>query len=283
MANSAAYRTVAELLHEGIVWNGREDRRGIAVRRAERSAPFEIPEIDAVLPGGGLALQAVHELAFSTNAPNERAKKRWVAPFFFLSLLVARQILRARGCSALWIGRKCFPAPHVFEDVRRIVPSWDWRGSSFFIDTPGKEERLWSTLEALRCRGVGTIVSDGSFLPFVATRRLQLAAAESRALFLLVRPPWEIHQHSAAQTKWLISPSAPASTLGERSPPKDLRGFSFSLELVRARGMSEGARWTCEWKSGRYGTKNLVTVSADTVDGSRSEPAEEKGRRAGGR
>ncbi|MCC6954428.1 MAG: hypothetical protein IT290_09940 [Deltaproteobacteria bacterium] len=263
-----------ELLAEGRIWRGEEPSSSTEEKRSESghlaSVAFDIPEIDSTLPAGGLSLHAIHEFAFS--APEiTRNRKRWVAPCFIPSLLVARKIQRSRSGIALWIGRRCFPSPHVLEDIRRFLPGWEWGKRCFFIDPADKEQRLWSTIESLRSRGVGAIVADGSYIPFAASRRLQLAAGESNALFLLIRPPWEIEQPSVAQTKWRIS-----SAVGP--PQRSNRAFVFSLELLRARGLGEGAKWMCEWKSGRYGSKSFVVVSSRTVDGSIAERAEEERR-----
>lgn len=126
---------------------------------------------------------------------------------------------------------------------------------SLFVDVEGRDEarparrkhrgrakgrgaadlgrKLWAIDTALRCPSVTAVVADGSGLDMAASRRLQLVAARSNALVLLMRPPAERGEISAATTRWWVERTGAACGEDGAEPA---RGVRWRLELLRAKG-----------------------------------------------
>jgi protein ImuA len=142
--------------------------------------------------------------------------------------------------------------------------------ASLFVDPPDDAACVWAIDLALRAGGgeghggngggggdggVALVIADGSRLDMSASRRLQLAAeagaraAEARGtphvggIGLILRPPWERKQLSAAATRWMVHPSTPAADVPVNQP-------RWNVELLRCKGMQpppDGRReWTLE-------------------------------------
>jgi protein ImuA len=179
------------------------------------------------------------------------AARSWTPPLGILLHLALRSLESASGCLA-WIGRRCWPYPHVLSSAGLQ--------RSIFVDPPDGASRLWTIDLAARCPGVAAVVADGSGLDMAATRRLQLAAEAGSALVLCARPPNEVDRLSAAATRWRV-----------RCAPAPGKAPRWIVELLRCKGVqpdSEVLR-TVEWKGAQGG----VVVHAALVD--RSDPAEQ--------
>ncbi len=103
---------------------------------------------------------------------------------------------------AVWVGKRCFPYPGVLvraEDDDRCLLE-----RSMFVAPRDAASRLWAIDLALRSPVVGVVVADGSHFDMAATRRVQLVAKANGTCVLLVRPPWELQELSAAQSRWLV-------------------------------------------------------------------------------
>ncbi|MHC4786742.1 MAG: ImuA family protein, partial [Planctomycetota bacterium] len=179
------------------------------------------------------------------------AAHNWAPPLGILLHLALRSLEGSPGC-VVWIGRRCWPYPHVLNGagLRR----------SIFVDPPDGASRLWTIDLAARCPGVAAVVADGSGLDMAATRRLQLSAEAGSALVLCARPPNEVDRLSAAATRWRV-----------RCAPATGRAPRWIVELLRCKGVqpeSEVLR-TVEWK----GAPGGVVVHAALVD--RPDPAEQ--------
>jgi hypothetical protein len=203
-----------------------------------------------------------------------RPGPRWTPPLGIL-LHLALQSLEGRsgggGGGVVWIGRRCWPYPHVLGSagLRRSV----------FIDPPDDASRLWAIDLAARCRAVASVVADGAGLDMAATRRLQLAAEAGSSLVLCARPPDELDRLSAAATRWLVR-CAPSADKAPRWIVELLRckGVQPESRVLRAPGgnvssrsvaSGGGRRWTVEWKGAQGG----LVVHTVLVD--RSDPAEQ--------
>ncbi len=199
---------------------------------------------------------------------------RWTPPLSLLTHLAEQALRQPMGASTsgagwvLWIGRRVWPygrtlmgqavvresmtgsrrAPVTRDDDALCSFDLEWHARedarhaeqlfsrSLLLDPAHDEARLWAIDGALRCPGVAAIVADGSTLSMVATRRLQLAAAEGGALALIARPPWEARELSAATTRWRVR-RAP------RSPRPDARvPMRWQLQLLRAKGLQRVRR-----------------------------------------
>jgi len=175
-------------------------RAQIAVLERQSSAgslslhlPFGLLELDAHLPGQGLALGAVHELFAGGPAVEHGA-----APALFAAAVLARRI-----GPVLWIAARCDLYPpalaRVGLDPARLVLVRTRHGA------------LRAMEEGLRHPGLaGVVCEHEGRLDLVGSRRLQLAAEATDVLgFVLRRSPRfddpALKAPSAAATRWRIT------------------------------------------------------------------------------
>jgi len=198
--------------------------RGLGAGPVSSRLPFGIPELDAHLPGQGLALGAVHELFAGGPAVEQGA-----APALF-----AAAVLTRRTGPVLWIAARCDLYPPALAraglDPARMILVNTRRGA------------LRAMEEGLRHPGLaGVVCEHEGRLDLVASRRLQLAVEATDVLgFVLRRSPRfddpALSTPSAAATRWRIT--------GVPSPPPlphapDVPGLGrplWRLELLRCRG-----------------------------------------------
>jgi len=227
-------------------------------------------EIDAAL-GGGLMMAALHEwfgVAPSKNfvacREDETRRHAWIPPLGPLVHLVRR----AMSCEtfsdhAVWIGRRCFPYGGVLLGAggdRRLLER------SIFVAVNGPADRLWVTDLALHSPAVGLVIADGSGFDMAATRRIQLVAKAHHKPALLARPPWETHELSAAQTRWLVRFEAVSGPVYEESNSFNPR---WSVELLRCKGMQPDScpcAWALEWDRGEGAVRLSTAVARQTGD-----------------
>ena len=234
-------KALKELISEGVIWNGRKARTRVPVSKSD--------ELFAEL-----SLGAVHELCLK-NGFEVKAKGAWYAPLFLVSALLEK---RCEGSYIAWVGRRCWPTPQMLQETLGI----EAQNRSLFIDPPDKQKRLWAALQLLKSPQVGCVVCDGSRFSLIATRRLQLAA-HVNVLGILLRPPWEIEGSSCAVTKWRVQPVA-------------ADGFSWSIELLRARGLTAPKQWLIEWQEGHGNEKGALHCSANAASGAAESAALEE-------
>lgn len=159
------------------------------------SLPFGVAEIDAVLPGGGLARGALHEFAGGGVGAVDGAAA---------ALFVAGIAARTKG-KIVW----CLTRPDLFFpalaqaglDANRVI----------FVEGDRQEDVLASMEEALSYGGLGAVVGELVRLPMLESRRLQLAAEQKGTLALVVRR-WrrqteanDFGQPTASVTRWRVS------------------------------------------------------------------------------
>src|SRR5215472_16783807 len=169
------------------------------IRRIERPTaavygvlPFGIAAIDRVLPGGGLARGALHEILGMGGDEEDGA----VVATFAAGILgrlgphpnpppqspgQARGGEGRGGGTVLW----CLSRPDLYGpglaahglDPRHLV----------LVRTSRDAEILWAMEEGLRTPGIVAVVGEVGLLPAVASRRLQLAAKHSGVTAFLLR------------------------------------------------------------------------------------------------
>src|SRR5271169_4016162 len=214
------------------------------IRRIERPTaathgvlPFSIAAIDRVLPGGGLARGALHEILGAGGDEEDGA----LAAAFAAGILgrLAAQRSLAGDSMVLW----CLPRPDLYGpglvahglDPAHIV----------LVRAPRDAEILWAMEEGLHAPGIAAVVGEVGSLPMVASRRLQLAAERSGITAFLLRRWREGGQAAreralpnAAVTRWRITalPSRPS-----RGEPGVGHPW-WRVELLRCRG-GEPAAW----------------------------------------
>ena len=190
-------------------------------RGAGGALSLGVPELDAALPEGGLALGAVHELIAADPADGSvfDLAARW------LGLAQRRQA----GTWVLWCGRaERLYGPGLVQlglDPARLVT----------VRSARAEDALWVLEEALRCRDLAGAVAEIESMSLAQSRRLQLAA-EAGGIGFLLRAPDRVGGKglgaSAAVTRWRIG----ALPGGSAPAPGVLGAAHWKLELLRCRG-----------------------------------------------
>ena len=219
--------------------------------------PFGVAAIDQVLPSGGLALGAVHEVLGAGGDEEDGA-----AACGFIAGILAR----LGAGPVLW----CLKRPdlygpgllaHGLDPARLIV-----------VTAPRDEDILWAVEEGLRMPGLAAIIGEIGRLPMVAGRRLQLAAEHSGITAFLLRR-WhngaeaaaERERPSAALTRWRVA-ALPAQDMDDPRLRQLIGRPRWRVELLRCRG-GVPAQWVV--KSGEIEVADAaghVRLSAALAD-----------------
>lgn len=182
--------------------------------------PFGIAEVDSRLPGGGLTLGALHEIAGGGNGAVDGA-----AAALFATGIAAR----TKG-KVLWV----ITRPDLF------APAIAQAGLSpdrvIYVEAGNEKTVLACVEEGLRHGGLGAVVGEVGRLDMTASRRLQLCAEGSGTIGIAIRR-WrrqteasDFGQPTAAATRWRVS-VIPSATL----PVPGVGRHRWLLELIRAR------------------------------------------------
>ena len=191
-----------------------------AAARSRETLPFAVAALDQRLPGGGLALGALHEIAGGGNGATDGA-----AAAHFTAGVAAR----TRG-RVLW----CVTRQDLF------APALEQAGLAsdrvIYVEAGDEKTLLVCMEEGLRHGGLGAVVGEISRLSMTASRRLQLAAEGTGTLGIALRrwrrqaEAFDFGQPTAAMTRWRVSalPSLPLPVPGVGRP-------RWLVELIRAR------------------------------------------------
>ena len=218
--------------------------------------PFGIAAIDRMLPRGGLARGALHEILGMGGDEEDGA----LAAAFAAGILgrLAAEGSTARDGIVLW----CLPHPDLYGpglvahglDPARLV----------LVQASRDTEILWAMEEGLRASGIAAVVGEVGTLTAVASRRLQLAAERSGTTAFLLRR-WrdggqaarERNLPNAAVTRWRIAalPSQPSWGEPGVGCPR------WRVELLRCRS-GEPACWEVE-EADATGHVSLASALAD--------------------
>ncbi|WP_105435479.1 ImuA family protein [Neorhizobium tomejilense] len=192
---------------------------GVSARKAG-CLSFGVPEIDAVLPGGGLAYGALHEFAGGGSGTVDGAAA---------ALCAAGIAARTKG-RIVW----CLTRPDLFFPALAQVGLHPDR--VIFVESDKEEDVLANMEEGLSFGGLGAVVGELVRLPMVSSRRLQLAAERTGTMALAVRR-WrrqteanDFGQPTASTTRWRVSvmPS-------EELPVPGVGRGQWLLELMRVK------------------------------------------------
>lgn len=213
MSGHAANPVIAQL-------RGRIAHLETSVSRARKVLPFGVADIDRRLPGGGLGLGCLHEVAGGGNGALDGAAA---------ALFAAGIAARTKG-KVLWIlTRADLFAPALAQvglPPDRVI----------HVEAGDEKTVLACFEEGLRHGGLGAVVAETARLSMPASRRLQLAAEGSDTIGLAIRR-WRRHteatdfgQPTASATRWRVSvlPSDPL-------PVPGLGRARWLLELIRCR------------------------------------------------
>ena len=189
-------------------------------KRVKSVLPFGIAAVDSRLPGGGLALGALHEVAGGGNGMVDGAAA---------ALFAAGIAARTKG-KVLW----CIARPDLFAPAMAqagLIPD-----RVIYVEAGDGKTVLACVEEGLRHGGLGAVVAEVARLSMAASRRLQLAAEGTGTVGLALRR-WrrqsdavDFGQPTAATTRWRVSvlPAAPLPVPGVGRP-------RWLVELIRSR------------------------------------------------
>ncbi len=189
-----------------------------------RVLPFGVAEIDSRLGAGGLRAGALHEATAKSVSLVDDA-----ATTLFLVGIAAREAANTGG-PVLWAScRADLYAP--------ALAQAGLAAANVIYAQPLDDAALLAVIEdAVRDGTPSAIVAEASKVSMVATRRLQLVAAEADMPVLLLRrrrgrDQDAFSEPSAAWTRWRIgvAPSARLQVAGVGRP-------RWSVELARQRG-----------------------------------------------
>lgn len=210
--------------------------------------PFGVPEIDRRLPGGGLPLGHLHEVAEGGPAGEHAA---------VATLFAAGIVARIPG-PVLW----CLRGLDLFAPALARIGLHPDR--VIYCETWKDRDVLPAMEEGLRCSGLAAVVGEATRLSLTSSRRLQLCAGETGVTALLLRR-WRTQDEkrfadepNAAATRWRVSPSP--SAYGSFDHVDRQR---WQVELLRVRG-GEPHSWIVEGCD----AEGHLRVPATLADGS---------------
>src|SRR5277367_3419355 len=188
--------------------------------RRRTNLPFGVRDIDRRLPGGGLALGALHEVAGGGNGVVDGAAA---------ALFAAGIAARTRG-KVLWcVTRQDLFAPAIAQ--AGLAPD-----RVIYVEAGDEKSLLACFEEGLRHGGLGAVVAEVARLSMMTSRRLQLAAESSGSIGIAVRR-WrrqaeaaDFGQPTASVTRWRVTP-LPSTPL----PVPGVGRARWQLELIRCR------------------------------------------------
>lgn len=216
------------------------------------SIALGVAAIDQALPGGGLRLNALHEIT-SDGPDTEHAAAA--------TLFVAGILARLDG-PVLWVLRQA--------DL--FAPGLAGAGlhPDRIVFAEAGKDVLPVAEEGLRHKGLGAVVAEpAGRISLVASRRLQLAAEQAGVMAVLIRRSQAfddpvLREPTAAFTRWRIAalPSPPA--LPDAPDVPSIGRALWRLDLTRCRGGEPGS-WIVEAcdATGRLG---MVPDTADRSD-----------------
>src|SRR5690242_9169836 len=236
----------------------RLERAHSAERPGRTAAPLGLPEIDRLLPDGGLLTGALHEIEAGPSpsgrvAPHDGAALGFTA--FLLGRLGPGTLLWCRQASGADAPLYA-PALAAWFDPARLL----------MVTARRDEDLFWAMEEGLRTPGIAAVVGETRAADPTVGRRLSLAAEKNGVPALLLRPQPAPSQ-SVCTTRWRVV-SAPSSGA-------DLT-LRWQVELRRNRfgtpSAAEAPSWLLEWNDE---TGRLAVVS-QTGHGSTGAPQRQR-------
>src|SRR5476651_610985 len=206
--------------------------RAHSAQRAGRSAvPLGLPEIDALLPEGGLFTGALHEIEAGPTPSGRIAPHDGAALGFAAHMLGRFSPRQEAGGTILWCRQ-----PLIGVDATPYAPTlsaWFDPARLLMVTVRREEDLFWAMEEGLRTPGIAAVMGETRAADPTAGRRLSLAAEKHGVPALLLRPQPAPPQ-SVCTTRWRVA-SAPSPEVA-------------GIEMLGA------ARWRVELRRNRFGT-----------------------------
>lgn len=187
--------------------------------------------IEKSFPAAKFPIGCTHEFLYPSV-------EDWAATNGFIGVLLSK-LMQFDG-AAIWVSasRTLFPAALKRFGVRpnKII----------FVDLKNERDVLYATEECLKCKRIAAVVAETKYIGFKESRRLQLAAEQSRVTGILIRPQYKIINTTACVSRWRIG--ALARELSDGMP-----GIGFprwNVELLKVRNGKPGT-WQLEYSSNR--------------------------------
>ncbi len=242
--------------------------RAHSAQRASRTAvPLGLPEIDRLLPDGGLLTGALHEIE-AGPAPSGRIAAHDGAALAFTAFLMGRlgpgTLLWCRQPSGASDAPPYAPALAAWFDPARLL----------MVTARRDEDLFWAMEEGLHTPGIAAVIGEFAHshaqraADLTAARRLSLAAEKNGVPALLLRaqpaPP-----QSVCATRWRVA-SAPSPELDRARWRIELRRNRFGTPSVE-----EMPSWLLEWND----EARCLSVVSQVLD--RSAGAQQRERLVG--
>jgi len=230
--------------------------RAHSAQRAGRTAvPLGLPEIDRLLPDGGLLTGALHEIEAGPT-PSGRVAAHDGAALGFTAFLMGR----LGPGTLLWCRQ---PSGIDAPPYAPALAAWFDPARLLMVTARRDEDLFWAMEEGLRTPGIAAVIGEFAHSHAqratspTAGRRLSLAAEKNGVPALLLRaqpaPP-----QSVCATRWRV---ASARSSGAAAPSPDIDFARWQVELRRNRfGMpsaEETPSWLLEWNDE---TRDLAVV-----------------------
>ena len=198
----------------------RRIERLAAPRSSRDTLAFGVDAIDRLLPGGGLAVGALHEVAGGGNGAVHGAAA---------ALFAAGIAGRTKG-KVLW----AYTRADLFAPA--VAQAGLLSSRVIFAECGDEKTVLACFEEGLRHKGLGAAVAEVARLSMTGSRRLQLAAEASGTVGIAIRR-WrrqaeaaDFGQPTAATTRWRVT-ALPSTPL----PVPGVGRARWQLELIRCR------------------------------------------------
>jgi protein ImuA len=219
---------------------------GDGINTAPHATPLALtPDLDKILPDGGLARGALHEVVGPPGAQGAAAG--------FAAALMG--LMSADQGVVLWC-RRDYDGQENGELYGPGLAAFGLGPDRLLEVRAGRDhDVLWALEEGLQSTALCAVLGEVSDLSFTASRRLQLAAEARGVPALVLRHNSQSQAVSAAQTRWKVEPA-------RNRAGSDIK---WKLNLLRCRGATADSQledWQVEWRDGRlYDSRNRIRTA----------------------
>ncbi|MBT3790083.1 MAG: hypothetical protein HN725_05105 [Alphaproteobacteria bacterium] len=233
---------------EGIEKAGKLGGQGHQAGR--NASPLALtPDLDAILPDGGLTRGALHEVVGPPGA--QGAAAGFAAAL--MGLAANNQDGQDGQGVVLWC-RRHYDGQENGELYGPGLAAFGLGPERLLEVRAGRDhDVLWALEEGLQSTALCAVLGEVSDLSFTASRRLQLAAEARGVPALVLRHDSQSHAVSAAQTRWRVESE---KTRWRVEPARNgTAGYDirWKLNLLRCRGATADSQledWQVEWRDG---------------------------------